>query len=199
MTSSADFLIVGGGIAGLSAASRLVGHGKAIVLEAEDALGYHSSGRSVSFSHYGIGNIAVRGLTAWSRPFFEAPPDGPSSTPLARSVPSLYFADEEALPALDALEAEMARFTDRIRRIDPAAMAALCPALRTGGGAAVDGVLDPDRPQARCRRPSPGLCPHRSRRRRRDPEQPPDRLDRAAAATAGACAARMAGNGPRQS
>ena len=28
--------------------------------EAEEALGYHSSGRSVSFSHYGIGNDAVR-------------------------------------------------------------------------------------------------------------------------------------------
>ncbi len=42
-----DFLIIGGGIAGLSAASRLVRHGKVVVLEAEDALGYHSSGRSV--------------------------------------------------------------------------------------------------------------------------------------------------------
>jgi D-arginine dehydrogenase len=143
MTSDADFLIIGGGVAGLSAASRLVGHGKVVVLEAEAALGYHSSGRSVSFSHYGIGNAAVRGLTAWSRPFFEAPPEGFSPVPLARTVPSLYFAEEETLPALTALEAEMARFTDRTRRIDPAAMAALCPALRTGAGGAVGGVVDP--------------------------------------------------------
>jgi D-arginine dehydrogenase len=139
----ADFLIVGGGVAGLSAASRLVRHGKTIVVEAEAALGYHSSGRSVSFSHYGIGNGAVRGLTAWSRPFFEDPPAGFSPAPLARTMPALYFAEEEALPALAALEAEMVRFTDRTRRIDAAAMAALCPALRTGPGAAVAGVLDP--------------------------------------------------------
>src|SRR3712207_7466950 len=46
---SSDFLIIGGGVAGLSAASRLVRHGKLIVVEAESALGYHSSGRSVSF------------------------------------------------------------------------------------------------------------------------------------------------------
>jgi D-arginine dehydrogenase len=143
MASTSDFLIIGGGIAGLSAASRLVRHGKVVVLEAEEALGYHSSGRSVSFSHYGIGNSAVRGLTAWSRPFFEDPPGGFSPTPLARTVPSLYFAAEETLPALAALEAEMTRFTDRTRRIDAAAMAALCPALRTGDGAAVTGVLDP--------------------------------------------------------
>jgi D-arginine dehydrogenase len=143
MTSTADFLIIGGGIAGLSAASRLLRHGKVVVLEAEEALGYHSSGRSVSFSHYGIGNSAVRRLTAWSRPFFEDPPEGFSPTPLARNVPSLYFAAEETLPDLAALEAEMARFTDRTRRIDAAAMAALCPALRTGAGAAVAGVLDP--------------------------------------------------------
>ncbi|HEX8261931.1 MAG TPA: FAD-dependent oxidoreductase [Allosphingosinicella sp.] len=141
--SGADFLVIGGGIAGLSAASRLAGHGKVVVLEAEEALGYHSSGRSVSFSHYGIGNSAVRALTAWSRPFFEAPPEGFSPSPLAQTVPSLYFATEAALPALAALEAEMARFTDRTRRLDPAAMTALCPALRTGAGGAVGGVLDP--------------------------------------------------------
>jgi D-arginine dehydrogenase len=143
MASSADFLIVGGGIAGLSAGSRLARHRKVVVFEAEEALGYHSSGRSVSFSHYGIGNGAVRGLTAWSRPFFEDPPGGFCATPLSRTVPTLYFATGETLPALEALEAEIARFTDAARRIDPAEMSALCPALRTGEDAAATGLLDP--------------------------------------------------------
>ncbi len=135
----ADFLIIGGGIAGLSAAARLARHGRVIVLEAEDALGYHSSGRSVSFSHYGIGNAAVRALTAHSRPFFESQPEGFCATPIARTVPSLYFAAEDALPALAALEAAMAAFTDAIRPVGPAEMASLCPVL-TG---AVRGLLDP--------------------------------------------------------
>jgi D-arginine dehydrogenase len=143
MTSGADFVVIGGGIAGLSAASRLTRHGKVVVIEAEPALGYHSSGRSVSFSHYGIGNSAVRGLTAWSRAFFETPPDGFCASALCRTVPSLYFATEETLPSLEALESEMARFTDRTRRIGAAAMSALCPALRTGGEGAIAGVLDP--------------------------------------------------------
>lgn len=43
-----DFLIVGGGIAGISAAARLSELGQVTVLEAEDALGYHASGRSAA-------------------------------------------------------------------------------------------------------------------------------------------------------
>ncbi|HEY1606625.1 MAG TPA: FAD-binding oxidoreductase [Allosphingosinicella sp.] len=139
-----DFLIVGGGIAGLSAAARLVRHGRVVVLEAEEALGYHSSGRSVSFSHYGIGNAVVRGLTAWSRSFYETQPEGFCETPIARAMPSLYFATEGSLNALIALRTEMAHFTDAIRWIeDPAEIAALSPALRTGGDGAIAAVLDP--------------------------------------------------------
>jgi D-arginine dehydrogenase len=138
-----DFLIIGGGIAGLSAAARLARHGRATVVEAEEALGYHSSGRSVAFSHYGIGNAAVRGLTAYSRSFFETPPEGFCPTPLCGTVPSLYFASEETLPALDALQAEMAAYTDAGRWVDEARLRALCPVLRTGRGGAVRGVLDP--------------------------------------------------------
>jgi D-arginine dehydrogenase len=139
----ADFLIIGGGIAGLSAGARLARHGRVLVLEAEAAPGYHSSGRSVSFSHYGIGNAAVRGLTVYSRPFFETPPDGFSPVPLSRLFPSLYFASDDAQPALAALRRDMADFTDAISEVDGAEMAALCPALKTGAGGAVRGLLDP--------------------------------------------------------
>ncbi|MDJ0823916.1 MAG: FAD-binding oxidoreductase [Rhodobacter sp.] len=43
-----DFLIIGGGIAGISAAARLSHLGQVNVLEAEDGLGYHASGRSAA-------------------------------------------------------------------------------------------------------------------------------------------------------
>ena len=139
----ADFIIIGGGIAGLSAASRLAAHGRVIVLEAEEALGYHSSGRSVSFSHYGIGNAAVRALTRRSRPFFEAQPEGFCETPVATLSPSLYFAEEETLPRLEALETDMASLVDTLEPLDEAALTRLCPVIRTGPGAAVRGFLDP--------------------------------------------------------
>jgi D-arginine dehydrogenase len=101
------------------------------VLEAEEALGYHSSGRSVSFSHYGIGSAPVRALTNYSRAFF--------IPPFAEPFPTLYFADEENLDRLAGLEAAMAEVTDAIRRVDGAEMARLFLPLRPS---AVAGLLD---------------------------------------------------------
>ena len=40
-----DFLIIGGGIAGVSAGARLSELGWVLLLEAEPALAYHASGR----------------------------------------------------------------------------------------------------------------------------------------------------------
>jgi D-arginine dehydrogenase len=140
---NSDFLVIGGGIAGLSAAASLSRHGRVTVIEAEEALGYHSSGRSVSFSHYGIGDAAVRGLTGWSRSFFERQPEGFCDTPVATLSRSVYFATEEMLPALETLRAGMARFSAAIAPIGPEELLALCPVLRTGAGAAVAGLLDP--------------------------------------------------------
>jgi D-arginine dehydrogenase len=141
--TGAHFLVLGGGIAGLSAASRLARHGKVVVLEAEEALGYHSSGRSVSFSHFGIGNGAVRGMTAWSRPFFEHPPEGFGDSPIARPMATIYMAGEAQLAALDALAADMATYTDAVERIGVERLLALCPVVRTGGEHAVAGLYDP--------------------------------------------------------
>lgn len=132
----ADIIVIGGGVAGLSAAAALARHGRVVVLEAEQGLGYHSSGRSVTFSHYGIGNHAVRALTAWSRERF------PQGT--AKRAAALFVANEEMLPGLEALEAGMARFTDSLRRVGESEMLALFPPLRTGPGSAVAGCLYPD-------------------------------------------------------
>ncbi len=50
-----DFLIIGGGIAGVSAGARLSALGSVLLLEAEDGLAYHASGRSAALfeTHYG--------------------------------------------------------------------------------------------------------------------------------------------------
>jgi D-arginine dehydrogenase len=140
--TTADFLIIGGGVAGLSAAARLAAHGKVVVLEAEEALGYHSSGRSVTFSHYGIGDSAVRGLTSYSRDFFIAPPSAHADQPLARTAAALFVATAAMLPTLDALQAGMARFTSTTAYVGEAEMRSLCPVLRLGEGAIVAGVVE---------------------------------------------------------
>lgn len=142
--AGSDFLVIGGGVAGLSAAARLARHGKVAVLEAEEALGYHSSGRSVTFSHYGIGDAAVRGLTSHSRAFFTGPPDGVAEQPIARAAPAMFVATEDMLPSLHALQAQMQRFTSSTFYVAEAEIREICPVLNTGVGAIVSGILETD-------------------------------------------------------
>ncbi|HIG09952.1 MAG TPA: FAD-binding oxidoreductase [Alphaproteobacteria bacterium] len=69
-----DFIIIGSGMAGMSAAYRLSKHGKVIVLEKESLLGYHTTGRSAAFFTENYGNKIIRSITKASRHFFENPP-----------------------------------------------------------------------------------------------------------------------------
>jgi len=137
---NADFLIIGGGVAGLSAGARLASHGRVLVLEGEEALGYHSSGRSATFSHFGIGNRIVRALTAYSRDYFLIADGGT----LARRSPALFVATEEMRDTLDALHEDMAAFTKGLYEADDAEMLRLFPPMRLGGEAIVAGLVDPD-------------------------------------------------------
>jgi D-arginine dehydrogenase len=138
--NDADFLIVGGGVAGLSAGARLARHGRVVVLEAEEALGFHASGRSATFSHFGIGNRTVRALTAHSRAFFLDAGEGV----LARRSTALFVATEEMVAPLDTLGRDMAAYSATIQPADEAEMLRLFPPLRTGGDAIVAGLVYPD-------------------------------------------------------
>lgn len=62
-----DFLIIGGGIAGLSAGARLSELGRVLLLEAEPALAYHASGRSAALYEAQYGKPATVALNLASR------------------------------------------------------------------------------------------------------------------------------------
>jgi D-arginine dehydrogenase len=127
--SNSDILVIGGGIAGLSAAAALSKHARVTVLEAEEQIGFHSSGRSATMVHYALGDRLVRALTLASRSFFDSPPDGFSDVPLGHRMPVLVHAREEERAALDALEAEIAAFAS-VERLDAKGVHDLCPLLR---------------------------------------------------------------------
>jgi D-arginine dehydrogenase len=127
--SAPDLLVIGGGIAGLSAAAALSNHARVMVLEAEEQVGYHSSGRSATMVHYALGDRLVRALTLASRPFFDDPPQGFTEVPLGRRTPVLVHAREEEREALDRLDAEISLFAE-LERLDAAAVHALCPLLK---------------------------------------------------------------------
>jgi D-arginine dehydrogenase len=128
VTQTADILVIGGGIAGLSAAAELSPHARVTVLEAEEQIGYHSSGRSATMVHYALGDRLVRALTLASRLFFETPPEGFSDTPLGRRMPVLVHAREDERAALDALEREISLFAE-LERLDSRGVHELCPLL----------------------------------------------------------------------
>ena len=114
-------VVIGGGIAGLSVAARLAPHVRVVVLEAESAPGYHASGRSVAFAHYGLGNGPVRDLTALSMGELAA----------HGSVhPALHIASDAQTGLLDDLEAVHRHYRCDYTRVGAARAQSLMPALR---------------------------------------------------------------------
>ncbi|HWI87742.1 MAG TPA: FAD-dependent oxidoreductase [Sphingomicrobium sp.] len=138
MPNRSDILVIGGGIAGLSAAAELSKNARVTVLEAEEQIGFHSSGRSATMVHYALGDRLVRALTLASRSFFENPPAGFTDVPLGHSMPVLVHAREDERPALEALEAEIRPFA-KLERLDARGVHDLCPLLKDD---AVHGIAD---------------------------------------------------------
>ena len=138
---ASDILVIGGGIAGLSAAAALAERASVTVLEAEEQIGFHSSGRSATMLHYALGDRLVRALTLASRPFFDAPPPGFGD--IGHRMPVLVYARDDERAALDTLDAEISQFI-RLERLEPAKIHELCPLLRVGPGGATAGIADRD-------------------------------------------------------
>lgn len=62
-----DFLVIGGGVAGLSAAAKLAPHGAVTVLEREPHTGYHASGRSAAMFEETYGQPSTIALNRASK------------------------------------------------------------------------------------------------------------------------------------
>jgi len=97
-----DFLVAGGGIAGASAGYELARDGRVCLLEREERLAAHATGRSAALFMEQYGNGPVRALTHASRTFYESPPGGFSEEPLVSRRGALFLADEERLGQLRA-------------------------------------------------------------------------------------------------
>ena len=110
-----DFLMVGAGMAGVSAAAALSTHGRTIVVEQESQPGYHATGRSAAIFANSYGNDVVRQLSAESRRLLAPELLGPRGLLYLRFTSS----KAEAFEALDALP-----------RLSPQEVCALVPILR---------------------------------------------------------------------
>ncbi len=79
-----DVVVVGGGIAGTSVAAELSAECSVLLLEMEERLGYHATGRSAALFILSYGNDDVRALTRASRQFLFQPPSWFCETPLVK-------------------------------------------------------------------------------------------------------------------
>ncbi|MGH8957866.1 MAG: NAD(P)/FAD-dependent oxidoreductase [Acidimicrobiia bacterium] len=136
-------VVIGGGIAGVSAAYELVQAGCAVILlEGEAVLGSHSTGRSAALYFENYGASPNRGLTRASRPFFDTPPDDLVDHPLLEKRGAMWIGTPAQEPLLRAHLAESEAGSHPGRWLGPSQARALVPVLRLEylGGA----VLEPE-------------------------------------------------------
>ena len=136
MADTCDFAVVGGGIAGASAAAHLARHGRVVVLERENQPGYHATGRSAAMYTETYGNHTIRALTLASRAFLETPPAGFSDHPLLSPRGLMLIATTELAERLAAMYDDFAPQCPDLERIDGTAAHRLVPALKPGTVAA---------------------------------------------------------------
>lgn len=118
-----DFAIVGAGMAGASLAAELGPHAKVLLLEAEDAPGYHSTGRSAAFWEECYGGPEIVPLTLPSGRYLR-------EHGFLRKRGALYVGRGEDAGALDDFERRFAGTGVSIERVGGEALHAHAPMLR---------------------------------------------------------------------
>lgn len=115
-----DYLVVGAGMAGASAAYWLAERGQVVVLEQEDVPGYHSTGRSAAMYLETYGGALTKGLAVAGRPFLAGPPAGFAEAPLLSSLPVLYIGRADQQGVLDRFYGENCGLVPSLARLDAA-------------------------------------------------------------------------------
>ena len=127
---SFDAVVVGGGIAGVSASWALARRGQRVALvEREASLAAHSTGRSVAQFLASYGGPASRVLSAASRPFLEAGADGLADSEILEPRNVLWVAPAGFEEQVEAKIAANQTTGTPCERLDAAGAMRLCPVL----------------------------------------------------------------------
>ena len=118
-----DFAVIGAGIAGASVAAELAQHASVIVLEAEDAPGYHSTGRSAAFWDECYGGPGVVPLTLPSGAYLR-------EHGFLKESGALYIGRSQDKPEMDAFLRSFEGTGVTIERLDREGLARRVPHTR---------------------------------------------------------------------
>lgn len=131
-THATDCIVIGAGIAGATAAAHLSADHRVVLIEAEEAAGYHTSGRSAALWVANGGPEYERTLARESFAFLSNPPPGFAATPILTERPVAFAVPSEQLADLhDILAAR-----SNVREIAVRALREMIPAIRPGYAAA---------------------------------------------------------------
>jgi D-arginine dehydrogenase len=136
-----DVAVIGGGIAGLSAAAWLAPRCSVVVIEAEDTLGYHATGRSAAAYTECYGSEMIRRLAKASFHYLVSE-DG-----LTSPQPVLFVAAPDRRHRLDAVYDRYSPLVPDLERLSPSEVSTACSALgseSTAGGVREPGALNLD-------------------------------------------------------
>lgn len=125
-----DFVVVGGGIAGVAAAAGLAPHGSVTLLEMEGSLAQHTTGRSAALFVANYGGQGSRPLAHASLHFLEDPPPGSVDAPLLSDRGALWIAHRGQMDRLRAIAAEGEASGARSILVDDSEVLRLVPKLR---------------------------------------------------------------------
>lgn len=131
VAQKADFIVIGGGIAGASVAYELSAKGSVILLEMENSTGYHSTGRSAAVISENYGPALWSRLVSASRSFLESPPRGFADVPLVSPRGALFLAREDEQADLQRQGDELLRRGATIHIIPPKEALRHCPVLKS--------------------------------------------------------------------
>ena len=131
MTSqAADFIVIGGGIAGASVAYELSSKAKVVLLEAEASTSYHSTGRSAAVMSENYGPALWSRLVTASRAFMESPPEGFAEVPLVSPRGAMFLARHHEEAQLRNQADELMRRGAKIELVSAKDSLRYCPVVR---------------------------------------------------------------------
>jgi D-arginine dehydrogenase len=145
---TSDIIVIGGGIAGVSAASELAADASVTVLEMEQQPGYHASGRSAAYFAAAYGKKIIRDITGCCEAFLRNPPEGFTEIEIFRPRDCMFFGREDQLEKLQSMQQD----NPRLQYVDSQAVCERVPVMssdyvhgamwdRMGGDIEVDALL----------------------------------------------------------
>lgn len=125
---SADIIVIGAGIAGVSAAAEMAADSRVVMVDMEQQPGYHASGRSAAYYATSYGKPLVQDITRSCESFFLNPPAGFTEVELLRPRDCMFFARPDQAASLEAMRAA----NERLEFLDEKAVRERVPVFRPG-------------------------------------------------------------------